>query len=438
MYEELDVDEVQSFPRLAATVTDHIAATSSIPNTLDRHERHTLPRPADPPTSPSPTESAEQTESSESPTNKHTFRTFPIDVIVRIIQISDWQTLGVWRQTSQAFFTVVSSICASRYKSVVRPFVGADITLFNKALKDNAAIISGSAALQFFMLDPHWEPRDLDVYVANANWGDFIRAITDPSGLNFSPLLPTTDPKQPGPSTSPNPVPLSLSLGEPVSFANHDDRSMSPHSDDNADEDKVNPDSDDDPPPNDHGPHFRGLQEVQTFYTPTGRRVDVIRSPSNNPITPIRFFWSTHLMNFITPTACVCGFHSATLHRQGALKADLHHPTDIAAREKYEKRLFTFYGDELRRKLDVWDYLFFGELRALVVDFRMKFDDPKTHLPIRDTARGWVPNVNQTLRLSGESATTRALRRPSTHYFPFSLSTPTRSFLGGRIRIVRQ
>ncbi|RPD52333.1 hypothetical protein L227DRAFT_470790, partial [Lentinus tigrinus ALCF2SS1-6] len=136
-------------------------------------------------------------------------------------------------------------------------------------LTENAAIISGSVALQFFMSDPHWNPRDLDIYVANANWRNFVRAITDPSGLNFLPLLvppPPTDSDKPGPSTSPNPV-------------------------------------------------------IQTFYTPNGRRVDVIRSPSNNPITPIWFFWSTHLMNFITPTACVSGFHSATLLRQGALKA---------------------------------------------------------------------------------------------------------------------
>ncbi|RPD52374.1 hypothetical protein L227DRAFT_617867 [Lentinus tigrinus ALCF2SS1-6] len=104
-------------------------------------------------------------------------------------------------------------------------------------------------------------------------------------------------------------------------------------------------------------------------------------------------------MNFITPTACVSGFHSATLLRQGALKADRHTPADIAAREKYENRLFTFHGEELRRRLDVWDYLFFGELHPLVIDFRMKYGDPQTHLPICRTVHGWVPNFNHTIRL---------------------------------------
>ncbi|RPD53772.1 hypothetical protein L226DRAFT_525847 [Lentinus tigrinus ALCF2SS1-7] len=407
MYEELDLDEVRNFPPLAAIVTDHIAATARSPSVFDPYYpavRGPFSQPVDEPVSPPSTDdpvqppspdSTEQTESSLSnTTHKQTF--------ARQAQC-DWPTLARWRRTTHAFHTVVSSLLRGRYNSLVRPFVGNDPTLLNDALTKHAAIISGSTALQFFMSDPHWEPNDLDIYVADANWLGFIDDITNPSGLNFS-LVPPTNPDLPGTSTSPNPASLSSSLvtfAVPPSQTDDDEiRFQEPHDDDQDTPDPADGPAADHPTPADDDHDFPPPRQVQTYYTPTGRRVDVIRSPSNNPITPLRFFWSTHLMNFLTPTACVCAFHSATLLRQGALKNTRLNSRDRAAKAKYEDRLFTFHGEELRTQLDVWDYLFFGELKPLVMDLRMKFSDAKTHLPIRRSIRGWVPNVNTTLRIS--------------------------------------
>ncbi|TFK87791.1 hypothetical protein K466DRAFT_446806, partial [Polyporus arcularius HHB13444] len=141
-------------------------------------------------------------------------------------------------------------------------------------IREHAAVISGSTALYFFMPDSGWHPNDLDIYVADGNWTSFLRTVQSPEGLNWS----KTPPSQAAGSDDADNVP-----GRSIDAA-------------------------------------RGLRSVRRFYTPNGRRVDVIRSPSNNAITPLRFFWSSAVMNFISPDACFCGFPRATLARRGALK----------------------------------------------------------------------------------------------------------------------
>ncbi|TFK79344.1 hypothetical protein K466DRAFT_438712, partial [Polyporus arcularius HHB13444] len=126
-------------------------------------------------------------------------------------------------------------------------------------LQRHAAIISGSTALYYFMPDISWYPNDLDIYVPDCNWSD---ADTEYE----------------------RDAPPSNKLTNRV----------------------VNTST--------------GLRSVRRFYTSSGRRIDVIRSPSNNAITPLRFFWSSAVMNFISPDACFCGFPRATLVRRGALK----------------------------------------------------------------------------------------------------------------------
>ncbi len=139
-------------------------------------------------------------------------------------------------------------------------------------------------------------------------------------------------------------------------------------------------------------PGTKGMRSIRTFYGKSNRRIDIICSPSDNPITPLRFFCSSLLMNFLTPDGCVCGFPSATLSRLGVLRMAAPSLRDRLAVIKYEKRGFDFQADDLRDLLDMWDYLFFGQRNLLAMDFRVNLADDKAVLPILYTLRGWVPN----------------------------------------------
>ncbi|RDX52801.1 hypothetical protein OH76DRAFT_1323056, partial [Lentinus brumalis] len=138
------------------------------------------------------------------------------------------------------------------------------------------AIISGSTALRYFLDDDDWSPNDLDIYVANDNWDPLLASLTEADSLGLS-LNP---PVLLDPRAHPTPKPV-----DPRTHASAKD-----------------------------------WRSVKTLYTATGRKIDVIRSPANNSMTPLRFFWSTLVMNFLTPDACVCGYPSITFQRFGILK----------------------------------------------------------------------------------------------------------------------
>ncbi|KAI0698756.1 hypothetical protein C8Q76DRAFT_589110, partial [Earliella scabrosa] len=127
------------------------------------------------------------------------------------------------------------------------------------------AVISGSVALQFFLDDATWAPRDMDIYVPDHKWNEFIRAL---KRLGFRSALQDTFDFTPSGHVAIN-----------------------------------------------------GIKELRRFSSPTGRAVDVIRSYFRNPLPPLYYFWSTLLVNFIGPGGCVCAYPALTLQRRGVLKA---------------------------------------------------------------------------------------------------------------------
>ncbi len=301
-----------------------------------------------------------------------------------------------------------------------------DVTLFNAVLRRHEALISGSTALHFLMPTDAWVPNDLDVYVSDTNFPALLCDLTDPNGLNFVSYRRPTTPTSP------------TSRPEPVENDNACKAPLVPYNDGHPDE----PDPDHDEhrsSDSDSGTGYasddsgngsisplppvavaKGIRDVRTLYTPSGRRVDVIRSPSTSPITPLRFFWSTAVINFITPDAYVCGFPHATLSRLGVLKQGALRRRDKAAIAKYEQRGYSFLGQEWREMADTWDYLFFGQRNALVVDFRLYFQDNMAVLPIKRTSRGWVPSVSTSLRRPGEWESRRSTLLHHTRFMSFS------------------
>ncbi len=261
--------------------------------------------------------------------------------------------LAVWRATCHAFYSVVSTHLRRRYDTHVTPFVS-NVPLFNDVLRAHAAIISGSVALHFFHPGDHWEPHDMDIYVADANWRTFLSAIQDPNGLNFTRYDPFAKKTSEGTTSS-------SSSGSTTSDSADDDAPNNEDTDDTGEEsdsDSTRSYGSDDSGEAQPLHVLKGLRDVRTFTTPTGARVDVIRSPSNSPLTPLRFFWSSLVVNFITPDGCGCGYPSSTLHRIGVLKPGLFRLRDKNAVAKYEGRCFDFVSQEWRQVLDMWDYLF--------------------------------------------------------------------------------
>ena len=102
---------------------------------------------------------------------------FPLELLLCIIYYSDWRTLGAWRRTSHACFSMVATELRHRYEEYLAPFVG-ELRAFDCLLRSHGAVISGALALHFFVPDSAWSPRDLDVYLPANTYHSFVRSVT--------------------------------------------------------------------------------------------------------------------------------------------------------------------------------------------------------------------------------------------------------------------
>lgn len=350
---------------------------------------------------------------------------------MHIVEQSDWPTLAAWRATSRAGFASVAICLRLRYEEHVRPFVD-DVPLFNSILDKHGAIISGSTALHFFVPDVSWSPDDLDLYVADTDWQPLINDLTDPGGLGFVRYVPPFPAHESRACQTHAAVHASghdtgSSLGDAV-HGLHDSGIGGLPLPANADGTESEYDESNDEPVLDAAgagapslvsspvlspttSRANGLRSVRKFVTRTGQRVDVIRSPTGSPITPLRFFWSTLVMNFLTPHACVCGYPSATLERIGVLKQGPLRVRDNTAVAKYrDRRDFYFVGNEWRSALDMWDHLFFGERNLIALDYRISPGTGSAALPIQFTARGWVPSTSVAISVGEFAGTSCSFR----------------------------
>ncbi|KAI0706466.1 hypothetical protein C8Q76DRAFT_596427, partial [Earliella scabrosa] len=134
-------------------------------------------------------------------------------------------------------------------------------------LRACGAIISGSVALKFFLPGEHWTPHDLDIYVPDRMFDTFISIVTKDPKIQFRSV--PNSPRAPRRSARPG---------------------------------------------------TNGIRQVLRFRTETNLHVDIIRSAVHSPLTPLHFYWTTLVMNFITPDACACGFPDGTLTRRGILR----------------------------------------------------------------------------------------------------------------------
>ena len=334
-----------------------------------------------------------------------------------------------------------------RYQAEVAPFV-VDIALFDAALRAHGGIISGTAALHFFHPDAAWNARELDIYLPSNTYRSFLRTISSAHDFGWT-HIPGFRLKQHslsryssvfrfiggGVDETEYTVDEYLDPAEADKYLSPSHRrcpqcgrehSIPYHStthpttpdcdSDNGDSDELDDDlssdtdegdshflhSDDDnltdgyvqlefySPELPSLAHGKGFSTMRSYRTPTGKRVNIVRSHSINPVSPLRHFFTTFMANFITPDHCVCAFPTATLRRRGAPRVEPLCMREEAALHVYETRGFLTHED-FRDQLDLWEYIFFGERTLLAITFRQAVSANDTHiLPIACTPRGWV------------------------------------------------
>ena len=246
-----------------------------------------------------------------------------------------------WRLTSKRHFGITASVLNARYRDLVRPFVR-NVTAFSEALRRHGAVISGSLALYYFIPCNTWFPNDLDVYVSYDEFPGFLHTLENDPALQFR-----AQPRVQG-----SHIPTSVSTD---------------------------------------------VAEIRKLSTPTSRVVDVIRSRRSTPISPLVQFWTSMLVNFVTPDACVAAFPRMVFNGRGYIKEFGMTTRDRTAMGKYTARdfrpgeKFAFIPELWTTWKDpsYWQADYFSDRGALVVDFRRRVHDSMPSLPIQPSAEGW-------------------------------------------------
>ena len=231
-----------------------------------------------------------------------------------------------------------------------------NVDAFSEALRRHGAVLSGSAALYYFIPCGNWFPDDLDVYVSYDEFPALVRTLEDDPALQFKALPPLGGFR------------LSTSMSLDVA-------------------------------------------EIKKLSTPSHRVVDVIRSRRSTPVSPLIQFWTSMLVNFVTPDACVAAFPRMVFNGRGFIKEFGMTSRDEAAMRKYTSRdfqpgtKFTFVPELWGTWKDpsYWQRDCFSDRGALVIDFRSKVHDSMPLLPIRLSSAGWrlvVPFPGSMLRHS--------------------------------------
>ncbi len=263
----------------------------------------------------------------------------PDDVIYLIIRNGDIVTLVRWRRTCKAYFATVALLLRARFKETVHPFVGPQVNELSAAMRENGALISGSVALHFFTDDATWQPGDIDIYVPDRQFDSFVSCVTSIDGLAFR-------------SQSDMPPSGDVALSHAVN----------------------------------------GIKEVRSFRSKTGLKVDVIRSPVQNPVFPLQFYWTTLLMNIITPDGCLCGYPARTMAGEGVARGAMLTQKEEAAAEKYFRRGYQLVKKDWWEVMDDpanWTLDYFGDVSALGLTFRSQAHDEVLPFPVMHTKRGW-------------------------------------------------
>ncbi|PIL23478.1 hypothetical protein GSI_14789 [Ganoderma sinense ZZ0214-1] len=178
---------------------------------------------------------------------------------------------------------MVSAELRRRYFTLLRSFFSVRAYDVHELLQSHRAIISGSTALAFFSWTDSWTPGDMDLYVPDSSYERFVYEL-EHNHLGW----------------------FEANLGS------------QPHSD------------------------YHGIVAVRRYVTPTGERLDVIQSTTSNAANPLLHFWTSAVVNLISPFGAVCAYPNATLDHKALISDISRSQKLVVARSKYEARGFEF------------------------------------------------------------------------------------------------
>ena len=230
----------------------------------------------------------------------------------------------------------------SRYRELIRLFVP-DVDVFSQLLRSTGAVISGSLALFYLIPSDDWFPNDMDVYVPYNMFTSLTNTLETHPNLRFVLEVP-----RPG---------SVLSTSETIDIV-----------------------------------------EIKRYRTPSNRLVDVIRSRRESPISPLLRYWTSLLVNYLSPDGFASAFPRMLFNGMGYCKEFGMTARDTTAMEKYTAQHFR-KGAPFTFLPDIWgtwkDPLYwicdcFADRQALVIDFRREIHQPVPPLPLRCESIGWI------------------------------------------------
>lgn len=163
---------------------------------------------------------------------------------------------------------------------LVKPFVQ-ETKSFLLLLQEHGAVLSGSVALKFFVMDEEWDIGDLDIYVGDLEFGRLRTRLVEDSSTGF---VETYD-------------------SEVAPWRKRYD-----------------------------------VKQLVRFSTKSGRVVDLVRSSTPSPLTPLTDFWSTLVVNCISLDYVACFYPRYTMRREAVLKPGALSYSDLRAVSKYIDR----------------------------------------------------------------------------------------------------
>lgn len=182
--------------------------------------------------------------------------------------------------------SLVDQILSERWNAYLRTFVR-DTTAFRALLRQTRSVISGSSALHFLLDTPSiWNPADCDIYVRSGYSTVVIDYLRRVDGYEFSNT----------PSTR--------------LYYDNDGRHRNP-----------------------------AVAFVNKLKRRDGISIDIVESSTDCSLHPLPYFWSTHLINYVSADAFCIPYPALTLSLRGCLRSATN-PRVGDLVSKYKKRGF--------------------------------------------------------------------------------------------------
>lgn len=181
---------------------------------------------------------------------------------------------------------LVDTELARLWNEKLQDFVSSPVD-FRAILRNSRSVVSGSVALHFILDNPSsWNPGDCDVYVPAGSAFVVIDYLRHHEGYQFR------------------------------------NRSRQEHYG------------------NLHFPSsLPAIMSIERLQRPDGKRIDVIESSTASALYPLPFFWSSHLVNYISADSICVTFPILTFQKRCLLFPGSNH-TSTALQAKYEERGF--------------------------------------------------------------------------------------------------